>query len=832
MIRLEKISVQGFKSFKRPASIPFPTNFSVITGPNGSGKSNIADAVSFVIGKTSSRVLRAKKSQDLIFTGSRKKEGADYAKVALYFSNKERDLPFDTDAVTISRRINKNGVSAYRLNGKIVTRQQILDVFTKARIQPGGHNILKQGAVTQIIEMDPVERRTVLDEISGITEYEEKKKKALNELEKIAIKVREAEIILEQKEEIMSRLSAERDAALKYQNLESEINQIRMTLLWKEFSSTEKTMEEVEKKIKEKETEYQTSEKIINELDAKIEAKENELEDAIRDAMNFSEQVDLTKKISRLESGIESKRGIIDANNREMERIEKMIHDIQQMEKTKSPAVEAVLNIQGVHGILKDLIMVPDKYEVAADIAAGAHMSDVIVENANVAVNCIKYLKKNQIGRARFLPLDRIQTKTKQESPEGSFGWMSDLIHHEPKYSNVVSYVFGSTACISSIEHAKEISRKERTRMVTLDGDLVESSGAMTGGFYIKKSSNPRIKSYMEEKKKLASESKILVIEIEELEGQLKELLGKEKKSSSANLEGKRAKLKEQLERLRAERKKHYEKRIGLQQELNKININKARLEAKFDSAKEQWGEKDVKRVKEIEKSELKDKSVSWLKNRENEILGELAQLGPVNMKAIEDFDNLYGEFKTFKDKVEKIIKEKLAIEEAIAEIDAKRHEVFRKTLDAVSDQFRNLYNEMTEGDAHLRLEKEGDIESGLLISAQPPGKKLLYIDSMSGGEKTLTALAFLFSIQRYKPSPFYVLDEADAALDKPNTEAITHLLKKQSRMAQFIIISHNIDLVRKGDTIYGVSMDSGESKVIGLNLSEEENLKKIMAAR
>ncbi len=830
MVRLEKISMQGFKSFKRLASIPFPTNFSIVTGPNGSGKSNIADAISFVIGKTSSRILRAKKSQDLIFTGSRKKEGADYAKVTLHFSNKNKVLPFDTDNVTISRRINKSGVSAYRLNGKIVTRQQILDVFTKTRIQPGGHNILKQGAVTQIIEMDPVERRTVLDEISGITEYEEKKKKAINELEKIAVKVREAEIIVEQKEEIMLRLSSEREAALKYQSFENELNQVRLALIWKDFSSAEKSMEEAEKKIKEKESVYEKSEKTINELDAKIEAKENELEDAIRDAMNISEQVDLTKKISRLEGSIESKKTSIDFNNREMERLDTLIKYLRQRDSKKSPAVEAVLNIQGVHGVLKDLVMVPDKYNIAADIAAGAHMSDVIVESANVAVNCIRYLKKNQIGRARFLPMDRIQQKAKVDPPEGSFGWVSDLVHHEPKYSSIVKYVFGNTACVSSIENAKEISKKERVRMVTLDGDLVESSGAMTGGFYIKRSSDPRIKGYNEEKKKLSSEIKILIIEIEELESQLKELLGKEKKSSSANLEGKRAKLKEQLEKLRSERKGVYERRIILQQEINKLNINKARLEAKHDSAKEQWSGKDENAIKNIEESELKDKGTPWLKSRENEIMGEFAQLGPVNMKAIEDYDNLYEEFKSFKDKVEKIIKEKLSIEETIQEIDSKRHDVFKKTMDEVSEQFRKLYNEMTDGEAYLKLEKEGDLETGLLISAQPPGKKLLYIDSMSGGEKTLTALAFLFAIQRYKPSPFYVLDEADAALDKTNTIALTKLLKHQSSMAQFIIISHNIDLVRKGDTIYGVSMDEGESKVIGLNLIEEDNLKKIIA--
>jgi len=92
----------------------------------------------------------------------------------------------------------------------------------------------------------------------------------------------------------------------------------------------------------------------------------------------------------------------------------------------------------------------------------------------------------------------------------------------------------------------------------------------------------------------------------------------------------------------------------------------------------------------------------------------------------------------------------------------------------------------------------------------------------MSGGEKTLTAFAFLFAIQRHKPTPFYILDEADAALDKVNSVRVANLIKKQSKLAQFIVISHNDHIVREADQIYGISMEDGESKVIGIELPKE----------
>ena len=125
----------------------------------------------------------------------------------------------------------------------------------------------------------------------------------------------------------------------------------------------------------------------------------------------------------------------------------------------------------------------------------------------------------------------------------------------------------------------------------------------------------------------------------------------------------------------------------------------------------------------------------------------------------------------------------------------------------------------MTGGTASLALENPLDLESGLLIQANPAGKMLLNIDAMSGGEKTLTALAFLFAIQEYRPAPFYILDEVDAALDKENSKKIAELIKELSKKAQFIVITHNDTTIKYGDRVYGVTMERGESKILGLEM-------------
>jgi chromosome segregation protein len=106
-----------------------------------------------------------------------------------------------------------------------------------------------------------------------------------------------------------------------------------------------------------------------------------------------------------------------------------------------------------------------------------------------------------------------------------------------------------------------------------------------------------------------------------------------------------------------------------------------------------------------------------------------------------------------------------------------------------------------------------------MLIQASPAGKRLINIDLLSGGEKTLTALAFLFALQRYKPAPFYILDEVDAALDKENTRRLGEFLQRVSKDAQFLVITHNDITVRYGDVVYGATLVDGETKLVGLEM-------------
>ena len=155
-------------------------------------------------------------------------------------------------------------------------------------------------------------------------------------------------------------------------------------------------------------------------------------------------------------------------------------------------------------------------------------------------------------------------------------------------------------------------------------------------------------------------------------------------------------------------------------------------------------------------------------------------------------------------------------------EIEGKKKDIFMNTFNVVNKNFQSIFAQLSKkGEAFLDLENpENPLEEGLKIKVKITGNKFLDIRSLSGGEKTLTALAFLFAIQEHEPASFYILDEVDAALDKHNSEKLGKLIKKYSGSAQYVVISHNDAVISEADILYGVSMNEhGISKVVSLKI-------------
>ena len=252
----------------------------------------------------------------------------------------------------------------------------------------------------------------------------------------------------------------------------------------------------------------------------------------------------------------------------------------------------------------------------------------------------------------------------------------------------------------------------------------------------------------------------------------------------------------------------------GIEQETNNFKIEKARFDAENENLEiEMLGFSNIEIIKTHDKNSLLEKL-----NKTQEIL---SSIGSVNLRSLEVYDSVKKEYDSIKEKVEIIEKEKQGILKIIHEIDIKKKKVFIQTLNNLNETFsRNFTQLSTKGTVSLELENPKEpFEAGIGIVVKTGHGKYFDVTSLSGGEQTLVALSLIFAIQEFKPYCFYILDEIDAALDKRNSERLAGLLRKYMQKGQYIVITHNDEIITKATNLYGVSMHDGISKIVSLKV-------------
>ena len=825
--KINKVTAKGFKSFQRKTSIPFYEGLTAIVGENGNGKSNIIDAVSFVFGKRSSQ-LRAKKLEQLIFNGGDSRKAADHAHVTIYLDNSSglfdeflKDEE-ETDEVKVGRKITRAGSSMYKFQGTNCKRSKIDEIARKVNIDPDGYHFVRQGKVTEIVEQSDVERRKIIDELSGVAEFDEKKDEAEEELEEVESKLQEQQILLDEKRQHVEKLKEEKELALKYRELEERKKKLQASVLEVRKRALANQLANINTDVSDNEDRIEEIEEKLEGIDETIEKKQDRIEE-------IEDQKSSNTDIDHLETRIEKKEGKIENKKDRIQDLEETIEDLKKMQsqkKTGSRAVDAVLQLDNdkVHGVFQDLISWEKRHDVAIDTAAGGHMKDVVVEDRNTAVECINYLKRENIGRARFLPLDKIKDRSKSakskmaKKKKGVVDYASELVDYDPEFETAVNHVFSDTLISEDLDSVKQV---DGIRVVTLDGDVMSRGGSMSGG---KKKSGSRSSSSGNSKrldpKKKEEEKKKLETEVEDLQKDIAELKKmKERKEEETGtdeeLREEKKQIRDDLQELRDERQDLYSEQQKLKTEINQVGQKQANLKAELDNVKEDLEDYD------FDEDELTglDSSPEELKKKKRKVINKQNSMGPVNMRAIEEYKEKKEEFEEFKDKVSEIRQEKLEIEDMIEDIESEKRDRFMGTLNEINSSFSSIFTDLFEGgNAELVLEDD-DIEKGLGIRAAPPGKDPHIIDSLSGGEKTMTAIAFVFAILEYEESPFYIMDEIDAALDKTNSKKLSELLKDYADGNQFIVISHNDITVRHAERAYGVSMRDGVTKMRSIEL-------------
>jgi len=285
-----------------------------------------------------------------------------------------------------------------------------------------------------------------------------------------------------------------------------------------------------------------------------------------------------------------------------------------------------------------------------------------------------------------------------------------------------------------------------------------------------------------------------------------------------------------------------------LQQKIKQTYLNNSKIEKQIQSNREMINEIKITRAKlETERealfNEAKEKELEIIEKNERfkEVIPEnhrkkikklnysRKKLEPVNMRSFDDFQEEDKRLQETVGSRKLLTEERKVILDLISQLEIEKLNTFMRAFNRINFSFNSIFNELANGNAKLILENTEDIfEGGVSMEAHPDGKTLKTLESMSGGEKALTALAFIFAIQQSEPQPFYILDEIDAALDVKNVDKVGNLLAKMASgmsefgKAQFIVISHRDTLMAKAETIYGTTNVKGITQMMQLRLDEK----------
>jgi chromosome segregation protein len=1012
---LKRLEITGFKSFASKTVLDFlpPKNglFSVtaIVGPNGSGKSNVTDAIRWVMGETSLKNIRGKKSEDVIFNGSEAKGALSAAEVTMTLDNSNKVGGLDFAEIAITRRLYRSGESEYLINNSAVRLLDIHLLLAKAQFAEHSYSIVSQGMIDRLLTVTTAERKEFFDEASGIKEFQIKRHQASLKLDRTDENIKQAETLLQEVEPRLKILARQVKKLEQRQELEVELlqNQEKYYATLHDRSRQEVThfstqLAEVEQKYR---AVFEALTKVQNDLAelARSETRQENFEklqsryqEAVRISNDFERQLAilegqlqteysqagkqnigwLTGKIAEFKGNNETLAATLAEARRAAESAEEKVVEAKRkidtltIERTQAQvkisrlqnallqgeseqhyrdlsgltAVKAVLESRqrfgAVHGIVAELGEVDEQYSLALEVAAASHLSSLVVGDESVARLAIEYLREHRLGFATFLPMSKIQGRTIYPQEEellhepGVIGFALSLIRFDQKYANIFSFVFGSTLVVEDLKVAERIGLG-RARMVTLQGDIAEKNSVLRGGFRARRSNlgfsaslslggasqieesraelaranqdlhdlertietaqselftlTVAAQSARSQSEVIASQHTRVAEELASLQRELTviesspeefgehlEKLGLEKKELLTKIEEQKKDIADShtaIERYNAAEEEKKQRVFALQEtmqrlqnelngimnERNNLKIELAKLETKQeDLNQEVWNDLKMSLVTIMERRPeiVEAEALPVVADKIQKLKYQLSLIGGIEEDVTTEYATTKERFDFLTDQLKDLSSAHRDLTTMVEELDElmkkKRSSAFKKIRKEFNRYFQILFeggsadleevygeppteqvdeagnpivlegeNELTE-EEKAKAAKKNKILTGIEVIANPPGKKIKYLNAMSGGERTLTSIALICAILHTNPSPFVVLDEVEAALDEANTRRFVRIMSELSGQSQFIIVTHNRVTMHAADALYGVVMNrDGISKLLSVKIED-----------
>jgi len=765
---LKNITLRGFKSFGSRSSLDLEPGISVVVGPNGSGKSNVADGISWVLGEQSPKSLRGNSMGDVIFRS--KKQEMGIAEVSLLFDNSDKMLDVEFRDVKITRRVYSAGGSDYFINSSPCRLMDIQELVADAGIGRGLHVIINQGQVNEITMLKPVDRKLVIDEVLGISKHKIRRKKSISRLSRVKEDIARLDDLMDEIKRTMDPLEIEAKRAREYAEAANELKKQEVSLFLSRMAALSGSWDKLEQ-------EHDKIRGLIKDTGDRILETEKQKGDLIGNIGSRQAEYERWRtKVEAFDGGLNRLQNSITLISSK-KNVFSTLYNMFELEfkNTKAP------------------------YETAAEMARErqkevldlSFMGKIIKRFTVLEVQFRDFagrIKKALTGNSGLRQLEDEANILAQE--------IKDILEELREGNEARGSVKAEKASREILEKFEEEKRRNQARsekmeqlkrLCSLNLERSEKIIGILHGL------------------KLASE-KIQRRLYPEFDRQKRLISG-----SQADIE----KLNSEINRLRVEAN-------SLDNELYKTDLRREQVRDRVkditSSIVDDYNmsvEYASRNFKPAEDAAAAEKAVKRLKDR-------VRSYGSVNPNAAIEFAKIKKRYDFLDIQRKDLSDSRQELETLIKEINQKISTIFLDRFEKINHNFQKYFKALFPmGEGELILEKyrndgESEEELGVDLKVDIGNNKLVSLTLLSGGEKSLVSLAFLFSVFSINLSPFYIFDEADAALDEANIDKFQNLVKHFAEKQQIIIITHQKKTMEIADTIYGVTMQSdGISKVV-----------------
>ncbi|HEU4737871.1 MAG TPA: AAA family ATPase, partial [Solirubrobacterales bacterium] len=749
---LKSISMKGFKSFPERTTLEFSPGVSVIVGPNGSGKSNITDAVLWALGEQSPGAIRGASMQDVISAGGKGVGQRRAAEVEVTIDNSEGRAATEFSEVAIERRLDRSGDSGYRLNGARCRLADVTDVLSDTNLGREMHSVISQGRVETIVHSKPRERRLLVEEAAGLGKHRKRRRRAELKLRSARDNLDRALDVEREARARLRPLKRQAQAAELGARIEREELGLRAQIVSEELRFGADRAAAAEKAATKARGLRQELEEKLSEVAKRRAAAEERF--AARDRERTQAWGLLTKL-----------RG-------EQEKVAVRVNSLSSRETELEAALERLRAELG-----------PLTLDVGDGAAPGERAKKLEEELGEIgaglrtATEGLEVAGSNDAAEAaREAALGDVRAGAERASrharrAEGLLGER----HREALRARVAA----GEALLDDVRSAREAA---------------EAAGAAIRG---------RVDTI--ERKVVGGED----------DG---DAIAEELRSCS-----------QQEFELQAQMKETSDELTRAEVEAAHLGDRRSEAERELASIAERLGEEippAAEALSEEARAEI-DRKLERLERRR-------AQIGPVNPLAEQEYDEAREHVEQLQVQREDIERSMRELESLIRDIDAEIERAFEETFEATAKNFEEMVEHLFPGgrgrlrrvslrpvrdeerpageqeapsDAEPEPEEEEEEreELGVEIEVTPAGKSTRKLQLLSGGEKSLVALAFVFAVFLARPCPFYILDEVEAALDDANIDRFLQLIRRFSDRAQFVIVTHQKRTMDAADVLYGV---------------------------